>query len=343
MEYNIDILVAGCNTTCLHCYVNGGIGPSMSYNDFKICMEKLSPVFTKLNKHVSFTLDNEVFNHENALEILELVEDKYKDYYFHHGSTTGIAFLKHPKQKQLIHLLKRNNWDFVSFAIHANHEKHNEIVHCKDALQKIIDASKICKDNNFKVLLSIMISKTLLADLDGINEVLDTISYDRILAVIPDYYPTTRLNKYQAIRCNKDEYNDIIHFFKQRNVKVEDIEKCVHICNEENVLKNINLHEIKNTLTSENTVVLHIDHKLNFYCGNTGSSIQFLGNIKEMSSDDIYDKLLHCKDNYYETSNIHYEDILDAIKNNTFKKSKENYVYPNAIAALIAMLHNYKK
>lgn len=45
MEYNIDILVAGCNTTCMHCYVNGGKFPAMKMEDFFYCIEKLKAVF----------------------------------------------------------------------------------------------------------------------------------------------------------------------------------------------------------------------------------------------------------------------------------------------------------
>ena len=37
------------------------------------------------------------------------------------------------------------------------------------------------------------------------------------------------------------------------------------------------------------------------------------------------------------------KDILDAVKNNKLKRSNENYVYPNEISTLIAMINNYKK
>lgn len=40
MEINIDLLVAGCNTCCLHCYVNGGPSPMMPMDDALLCIEK---------------------------------------------------------------------------------------------------------------------------------------------------------------------------------------------------------------------------------------------------------------------------------------------------------------
>ena len=38
---NIDFLVAGCNTHCRHCYVNGGPGPIMPVEDALMCIDKL--------------------------------------------------------------------------------------------------------------------------------------------------------------------------------------------------------------------------------------------------------------------------------------------------------------
>lgn len=340
MEYNIDILVAGCNTTCLHCYVNGGKAPSMPLEDFKICMQKFLPVFERLKHQISYTLDNEVYNHENAVEILEYVEKNAKENYFHHGSTTGIAFLHHPKQKEILEVLKRNDWNSASFAIHGKASTHNQIVHSENALDAIIKASKIFKDNDCKVLVSLMLSKKMRDELEEVDQILKAIEYDTILPVIPDYYPISRLNKYQEIRCNKDEYTEILEFLRNKNVNIDDIQTCIYEYNEENVIDSLHLDTIKTKLTSENTVFFHVDHNLNFYCGNTGSTQKLLGNIKTLDCDAIYNLIVNSKDNYYETYSIHYEDILDAIKTNNLMKSKENYVYPNEIAALLAMIHN---
>ena len=162
MEYNIDILVAGCNTTCMHCYVNGGAAPAMDIDDFKLCMDKLSPIFRKLKDNISFTLDNELFNHPKAVEILEYIEKNCFKNYYHHGSTTGIAFLNHPKQKEVLHILKKNNWTVVSFAIHGGYLTHNRIVNNEKGLESIIKASHIFKNNGFDVWISLMITKELI-------------------------------------------------------------------------------------------------------------------------------------------------------------------------------------
>ena len=342
MEYNIDILVAGCNTTCLHCYVDGGYAPAMSTSDFYLCMEKLQPVFMKLKEKISFTLDNEVFNHPDAPEILGCVAENYKDNYYHHGSTTGIALLNHPKQEKIFDVLKHNKWGFFSFAIHGSHETHNAIVNHNSGLESLVAASKLCNEHNCKVWISLMLSKKLARDLGVLGDVLCQIPYDSILPVIPDYYPTPRLMKYQSIRCNKGEFDEILDFLVARNVDVSDIENAIQSYNEEAIIETLDLESVAEELTSKSTAFFHIDNKLDFYLGNTGSPLKCFGNIRNLSSEEIYCLLTAAEDNYYETDRIHYDDIVSAILAGKLKRSDENYVYPSRIAGIIAMIQKAK-
>lgn len=338
MEYNIDVLVAGCNTTCMHCYVNGGFAPAMSLTDFYLCMDKLSPAFEKLKDKVSFTLDNELFNHPDATEILECVERNFKNNYYHHGSTTGIAFLEHTKQAELFDVLERNKWNYVSFAVHGTRDVHNSIVNNDSGLESIIAASKLFKEHDFKIWISLMISKRLVRDLNGLSDVLSQIPYDNILPVIPDYYPTPRLLKYQDIRCNKDEYGELIDFLISKNVDTSDIEYAVRSYNEEAIMDTLDKDLVTAELRSKETAFFHIDNKLDFYLGNTGSPLSCLGNIKDLTPEEIYNLIVSADDNYYETSSIHYSDILSAVSSGKLRLSKENYVYPSEISGIIAMI-----
>ena len=299
------------------------------------------PVFDKFKNKVGFTLDNEIFNHPDAVEILEYVENNCKDNYFHHGSTTGIAFLNHPKQAELLDVLKRNDWNYVSFAIHGNNETHNQIVKNDEGLESIIKACEIFKKNDFEIWISLMITKKLIEELSDISIILNQTKYDHILPVIPDYFPTTRLNKYQEIRCNTNDYKSLINFLEERNVDVTDVNNAIDSFNEQEIINNLNVESVKEKLLSKNMAFFHIDHNLNFYYGNTGSKLKSLGNIKELSSDDIYKTIIDSNDNYFETSTIHYDDIIEAINHNELNPSKENYVYPSEIAGLIAMINNY--
>ena len=47
-------------------------------------------------------------------------------------------------------------------------------------------------------------------DLENIDAILEEIPYDTLLPVIPDFYPIPRLIRYQDIRCNAGEYEDLL-------------------------------------------------------------------------------------------------------------------------------------
>lgn len=340
MEYNIDIVVAGCNTACMHCYVNGGKAPCMELENFKYCMEKLEPVFAHFGKDVSFTLDNELYNHPDARAILGLVEQRYSGNYYHHGSTTGIAILEHPDREEILRILKRNGWLDVSFAIHGGKETHNKIVNNSGAMGAISKASLLFKENGFEVWISLMISKKLVEDLSVVEELLDKVTHDHVLPVIPDFYPNARLIKYQDMRCNKNEYDKVLAFLKDRKIETRNIEMAVEQYNEECVLQRLQSDEIRRKLAEKETAFFHINQKLDFYIGNTGSALKYCGNLKDCSSEELIEWIESSTDNFYETGMIHYEDILDAVSNGKLVRSKENYVYPNEVSVIIAMIQN---
>lgn len=67
---NIDFLVAGCNTHCKHCYVNGSPGPMMPIEDVILCIKRLEEIAKYLPVGTSFTLDHEPINHPQIEQIL---------------------------------------------------------------------------------------------------------------------------------------------------------------------------------------------------------------------------------------------------------------------------------
>ena len=342
MDYNIDILVAGCNTSCLHCYVDGGRGKIMNLDDFKLCLDKLQCVFEVLKDRISFTLDNELYNHPACLEILDYVKSRVKDNYFHHGSTTGIAFLNEKRKDQIIEILKENNWLDVSLAIHGPNKIHDAIVFKEGALDSLIEAANLFKDNGLEVWISLIFNKEMVKELYELSIVLKKIRYDHILPVICDYLPLSRLKKYQKIRCDKDDYQKIVPFLDALAIDTTDLKAKVSAFNEENIIKILDYSMVQKELESKYTAFFHIDQNLDFYLGNTGINLKLLGNIKKLDTDDILKAIIVAEDNYYESSKIHYPDILDAVKERHLSPSSNNYVYPNKIAGIMALMNNYE-
>ena len=151
MEYNFDILLAGCNTNCLHCYVDGGPSKQMPYEDYLICLERLKYIFDKLDAKSEFTLDNELFNHPKAKDIIIKSREVLGNQYFHHGSTTGIAFMSRSDKDEIAETLLSYNCNDISLTIHGNEEHHNEIVKNLQGFDMIKKSANYFYSKGFKI------------------------------------------------------------------------------------------------------------------------------------------------------------------------------------------------
>ena len=129
---------------------------------------------------------------------------------------------------------------------------------------------------------------------------------------------------------------------KKLLLAISDLIAKVSAFNEENIIKNLDYLMVQKELESKYTAFFHIDQNLDFYLGNTGTRLKYLGNIKMLGTDEILKAITSAKDNYYESSKIHYPDILEAVKNRRLKASSNNYVYPNMIAGIMALMDNYE-
>ena len=96
MDVNFDLIAAGCNTRCRHCYVNGGPGKRMEAEDALLCIRRLDEIAALLPGPTSFTLDNEPMNHPEIVSILRAASSVKHVRHFHHGMTTGLALMERP-------------------------------------------------------------------------------------------------------------------------------------------------------------------------------------------------------------------------------------------------------
>lgn len=341
MDYNIDILVAGCDTSCLHCYVNGGPGPQMRLEAFYLCLERLRLAFERFGRALTFTLDNELYGHAHALELLRYVADTCGDSYYHHGSTTGIALLERQDAPALLRLLREKSWTETSFAIHGGRENHDRIVARRGALETLERAAALCRSEGMTIWISLMASKCLLADRAEVAALLNRLPHDGLLPVIPDYYPTPRLRRYQSIRCEREQIGEFFDFATELGATREQLEYCDGWTCESRVFDAAREGRLALDPEARQTAFFHIDSRLDFYRGNTGSPLEYCGNIARLSGEAICGIIAATPDNYYETSDIHYADLRERLGD--MVRSGTDLVYPSEISCAIAMLDNAER
>ena len=341
MEYNIDILAAGCNTCCMHCYVNGGPAPCMPPDDFRLCLDRLTPAFERFGDRIGFTLDNEVYNHPDAPALLRYVADHAKAHYFHHGSTTGIALLEHPDRRALLDVLLENGWTQASFAVHGGEAAHDRIVARPGAHEALKRSAELMTREGFEVWLSLMGSRQLLADRAEVSALVKALPQAILLPVLPDYYPTPRLRHWQEIRCDRNEADSFVAFAAELGASEEYVADCAGFAWESDVYEGVLTGRPLPDLEGKRTAFFHVDHRLEFYLGNTGSALRRLGNIARMDPEEICAAIASARDNYYETAEIHYEDLRRQPL--MLARSERDLAYPGVVPCLIAMLDNARR
>ncbi len=149
---NIDLYVAGCSTNCKHCYVDGGPAKSTEIENISYAMKRLEsllPQIGDLGMEMSVTLDNEPANHSDAVKIYDLAKSHLKEYYFHHGSTTGIPLLNHKDKEAVTETMLKHGYGQVGLTIHGGHDSHDKMVRNSSGMNSLIDAGKYMYQKNF--------------------------------------------------------------------------------------------------------------------------------------------------------------------------------------------------
>ena len=99
----------------------------------------------------SAILDNELFNHPKAKDIIIKSREVLGNQYFHHGSTTGIAFMSRSDKDEIAETLLSYNCNDISLTIHGNEEHHNEIVKNLQGFDMIKKSANYFYSKGFKI------------------------------------------------------------------------------------------------------------------------------------------------------------------------------------------------
>lgn len=305
MKYTFEISIAGCSTDCLHCYVDGGPGATMPYEDYMFCIEKLKPVLDCLDGEITVTLGNEVFNHPMAKDIVKetfKLMPKYFTYDEVGINTTGIELLKLPEDErdQLLDVLVDAGAKSACLTLHGNEEHHNEIVRNKKAFEAIRRIADYFNSYGLELFFSIMMNKYVIEDWKDIAKFLKKTPHYGAFAVVPLYLPLERLREFQQFRAEYDDYYKLRGKMSLVGIDEDDLFDIVEAYNEEAVadlVKN-GFDYVEAEANSPNWGFFNIDHNLNLYYGNAGTRTKLIGNLRSFSTSELVEIIKNLKANY---------------------------------------------
>lgn len=342
MKYTFEISLAGCNTNCLHCYVDGGPGALMPYEDYLLCIEKLKSVLDCLDGDISVTLGNELFNHPMAKDIVKETFKFMPEYYTHEEvgiNTTGIALLKLPENKrdQLMDALIEAGAKSACLTLHGYEDHHNEIVRNKIAFKTIKKTADYFNSYGIELFFSIMMNKYVILDWNDLEKFLKKTPNYGVFAVIPLYMPFKRLKEFQRFRAEYEDYLKLKGKMDLLGIDEDEFFSIVETYNEKAIadLVKDGFDYKKAEAQCPNWAFFNIAHNLNLYYGNAGARTKLIGNLRSSSTSELVDVIKNLKANYdysafYDVDKL--PPVIEVLQN--IQPLKTNYVYPNIASCL---------
>ena len=345
MKYTIEITISGCSTNCTHCYVDGGIAKNMSFENYKICIEKIKPLLDLLGKEASVTLGNELFCHQKIESILSLNIERIKDnfsYETYFTPTTGIALLSKQNKNEIFSLLRQCGVKGFMLALHGNEKNHNIITKNSTSFKKLFEAAMLIRENGFDTLYNLMVSKKLLFGLESI--------FARVLKIggecrltVPLFVPTERMRMYEKIRANVTDCYEIAKTSGCFGINTSPLIYCCENYTEKAIKEQIlngTLNPNSFTTDSQDWVFINITQELDMYYGNVGAHTRYIGNIGNMSDKEIIEKVLSLKSNYDFSAyfdECFFSELQKRLEN---LQNPNNKVYPSYMDCIFNIFDN---
>ena len=281
---NIDFLVAGCNTRCRHCYVNGGPGPMMPVADALLCVEKLDTLAAYLPDDISFTLDHEPINHPHLDQILSAASRTRHIQNYHHGMTTGVGLMGRKDKEAVIRSYLDCGYHDFGITIHGRAEHHDEIVRRAGAYNAAVAAAEFIKAQGAEISVSLMLNRFFTEEAEIISAILKRLQPDYVHFAIPIFTPYRNMLDFEPYRASMKTVEDLRGYLTEWQ---QDEEKLVSTAEKNTIASAIeqlrccgSLHELFTQEQDELYLTLHQD--CNLYVGNSGVETRCLGDLRIM-------------------------------------------------------------
>lgn len=281
---NFDFLVAGCNTRCRHCYVNGGPGPIMPVEDALLCIKKIDAMAAYLPHDTTFTLDHEPINHPHLNHILYAASHTQHIKNYHHSMTTGVGLMAWKDRNTVIQSYLNCGYDDFGITIHGNEEHHDEIVRRKGAYNSAIAAAKFAKAQGAKINVSLMLNRFFAGDAEAISVMLERLRPDYIYFAIPIFVPHHNMLDFEPYRASAKTVKALRGYLAEWR---QDEARMIHTAEQntvasalERLRQGISLLDLFAQKQDELYLTLHQDCKL--YVGNSGVETYCLGDLRRL-------------------------------------------------------------
>ena len=281
---NIDFLVAGCNTHCRHCYVNGGPGPIMPVEDALMCIDKLDALAACLQDEVSFTLDHEPMNHPRIDQILSAAFRTAHIQNYHHGMTSGVGLMRREDRQQVIRTYFDCGYRDFGITIHGAPTHHDEITRRIGSYEAAVKAGDVLKSEGAELSVSLMLNRFFVEDADSISALLKQLHPNYVYFAIPIYTPHRNMPDFEPYRASLGDLESLRPYLAEwgqdESEILEKAQRGTIAYAVDRLAHGLDLPALFAENQEELYLSLHQDCKL--YVGNSGSETHCMGDLRSL-------------------------------------------------------------
>lgn len=295
---NIDLLVAGCDTRCRHCYVNGGPMPRMETADALDCIERLDAAAALLSEEANFTLDHEPMAHPDVVRILDAAAGTKHIRYYHHGMTTGVALMHRTDRDAVLDRYLAAGFDWFGLTVHGGEALHDGIVRRKGAYQSLLKAGEYFKARGAELEISLMLNRFFPENAGAISKLIDRLLPDRVLLVIPIATPHARMADFDPYRPTRETAEALVPYLSAWRQNAEEWITQSNKCTVSAAIRTLETVDLRETFAQpqgEKYLCVHPDRRL--FIGNSGAETRCLGDLLRLDPADIADAIRSMPDN----------------------------------------------
>ena len=296
---NFDLLVAGCNTRCRHCYVNGGPGPLMNGADALRCIEQLDAIASFLQEETNFTLDHEPMNHPELSRILTAAAHTAHIRHYHHGMTTGVALLRRDDREAVVDRYLALGYDTFGITIHGGEALHDEITRRTGAFGASVAFGEFVKTRGAKLEVSLMLNRFFPEQAEEISAVLDRLQPEYVYAAFPIFTPHRNMTDYEPYRATLETAEALRSRFPEWRQDADELigeaNRACAACAIRELESGTDLNTLFSAPQNEKYLCVHPDCLL--YIGNSGAETQCLGDLRTADPASIAEAIRSMPDN----------------------------------------------
>ena len=291
MEVNFDILISGCNTRCMHCYVNGGPAGIMPLETALLTIEKLDAVAELLPFEAGFTLDNEPMNHPDVETVIRSAAASKHIKHFHHGMTSGIALIHRKDRADIMRAYMDCGYSNFGITIHGNESHHDEIVRRRGSYKDSVEAFEFMKGCGAETEVSLMLNRFFDEDADGIDTLLTRLQPDCVYFAVPNFTPHGNMIDFEPYRASTDTLTKIRPLLSRWGQQEEELRNgtCTIGMLREQLEEGLDIAGLFECPQDELYMTVHQNGDL--FVGNTGVETECLGNMLTLDIKETAERI----------------------------------------------------